>query len=297
MIISVASGKGGTGKTTVAVNLAAQIARMNSNERRADTWLVDCDVEAPNAALFLNPHIETEIDVTRLLPVIDNQKCTGCGRCVEICFSNALARVNQRVVFFRELCHACGSCALNCPESAISEQPEKIGYIQRGDNCHMGFASGSLDVGFSSPVPVIRDLKKWIITTHQQQTFILDASPGCSCPVVETLRGSDFALLVSEPTPFGYHDLRLVLMLVQYGMRIPCGVVINKSSGRDAIIEDLCRQYCVPVLMRIPLSREIAESYARGELLIDAFPDYAQRFEDCFLSIKKLIAHNRSDKK
>ena len=296
MIICVASGKGGTGKTTVAVNLALQIARNNARENGSETWLLDCDVEAPNAALFLNPSIETEKDVTRLLPVIDNEKCNACGRCVEVCFSNALALVNKQMLFFRELCHACGACTLNCPTGAISERDEKIGALQRGHTDGLLFAGGSLDVGFSSPVPVIRDLKKWAIPPSKaDQTFILDASPGCSCPVVEAIRGADFVLLVSEPTPFGPHDLELVLRLVQYGMRIPCGVVINKSSGEDAIIEDLCQQHAVPVLMRLPLSRAIAESYSRGDLLIDAFPDYAQRLETCYERIVQMVAQQKKE--
>ena len=288
MVITVASGKGGTGKTTIAVNLARVIAEENENP----TWLVDCDVEAPNAALFLQPVLEKEQAVERLLPLIDLDKCTGCGACVQICEYNALAVAGGKALFFKELCHACGSCTRSCPEGAISEAPEQVGVMQKGSSGALRFAQGILTVGFSSPTPVIRDLKKWILQPGQDADYILDASPGTSCPVVETMRGSDFALLVTEPTPFGLHDLKLVAALNEKGFHLPCGIVINKSGRGDEMIETFAAEKAIPILMRIPLSRDIAEAYARGTLLVDAQPQYAQEFANLYVKIRSLTTES-----
>ena len=287
MVITIASGKGGTGKTTVASNLAYVLAQ---TQKDAETWLIDCDVEAPNAALFLDPVYDSEQKVERLLPVIDQEACTACGVCVEICTYNALAVAGGKTLFFKELCHACGSCARNCPEGAISERPEEIGKLQKGMSGDLHFAHGALTIGFSSPPPVIRDLKKWVLDpSAETTTYILDASPGTSCPVVETMRGSDFALLVTEPTPFGLHDLKLVAELNEKEFQLPSGIVINKSGQNDAIIESFAAQKGIPILMRIPLSREIAESYSAGKLLVETQPQYTQKFTNIIAQIRSLI--------
>jgi len=276
MVITIASGKGGTGKTTIATNLAVSLMRAGS---RRSIQLVDCDVEEPNAGLFLNPVWENSKNVERLLPVFDQEKCSACEQCADICEYNAIAVVNGKVLFFKELCHACGSCVLNCPQGAIAETPEIVGKLEHGHHEKLLFSQGTLEIGFSSPVPVIRDLKKWALLPNEKETVsIIDASPGTTCPVVESLRGADAALLVTEPTPFGLHDLTLVAELVTKMDQKPIAVVINKSNDNDPIIEEFCLQKNIPILMRLPLSREIAHTYSKGQLVVDAFPQYQQQF-------------------
>lgn len=292
MIITIASGKGGTGKTTVAANLARVIAEIDSKM----AWLVDCDAEEPNAAIFLSPTLTDEKNVERLLPVIDAEKCTACGVCTEICVYNALAVAGGKTLFFKELCHACGSCARHCPEDAISEAPEEIGLLQKGTSGALHFAQGTLAIGFSSPVPVIRELKKWVIGKDHSDIYLLDSSPGTSCPVVETLRGSDFSLFVTEPTPFGLHDLKLVVELNAREFNLPSGIVINKSGKGDALIEEFAGDSNIPVLMRIPLSREIAELYSVGGLLVEAQPQYKVRFMQLFDAVTTLCAESEAGK-
>ena len=291
MIITVASGKGGTGKTTIATNLAWTISHMQEAEKKSPTWLIDCDVEEPNAALFIHPTFEKEKKVERQLPIINQDQCTGCGVCVDVCEYNALAVAGGKTLFFKELCHACGSCVLNCPEGAIHEISETIGVLQQGSSDSLKFAHGILEIGWSSPTPIIRDLKKWIIPKQPQlnSTYILDASPGTTCPVVESFRGADFALLVTEPTPFGLHDLALVAELIFKEFKIPPGIVINKSGRGDEIIEKFASEKKIPILMRVPLSRDIAEAYARGTLLVDAFPKYKGQFIDLHKKINEMI--------
>ena len=295
MIITIASGKGGTGKTTIATNLAWTITHAQEAEIKGATWLIDCDVEEPNAALFLHPAFEKDKKVERLLPVINQDQCIGSGICVDVCEYNAFARAGGKTLFFKELCHACGSCALNCPEGAIHETSETIGLIQKGSSDSLRFAHGILEIGFSSPTLVIRDLKKWAISQHPQpsSTYILDASPGTTCPVVESLRGADFALLVTEPTPFGLHDLSLVVDLIFKEFKIPTGIVINKSGLGDEIIEQFAEKNNIPILMRIPLSRDIAEAYARGKLLVEAFPQYKDQFITLYKKIGELIRERK----
>lgn len=297
MITAIASGKGGTGKTTIAANLAQSAAQQSSSNSSQPVYLLDCDVEAPNDALFLHPTFKEEKACTRLLPVFDQQACNGCGKCAQVCTSNAIAVTNGKVLFFKELCHACGSCTLNCPQAAIQEKPEIIGRLQSGRKGELNFAQGTLEIGFSSPVPVIRDLKKWALPADTLNADIfLDASPGCTCPVVETLRSADFALLVTEPTPFGLHDLKLVTQLAKQEMGLACGVVINKSGQQDSIIEDFCQSEDIPILMRLPLSRRIAESYAEGELLIEALPEYQQDFVQLNTRIRELASIKQRSK-
>ena len=290
MVITVASGKGGTGKTTIAVNLATSISRAKSGHTNRQIWLADCDVEAPNAALFLNPQIELQRPVKRMIPIILEEKCNGCGRCAEVCAYNAIAIAGGKAIVFKELCHACGSCAFQCPQDAITEIPESIGLIRSGLSGQLNFTEGILEIGFSSPVPVIRDLKKRVTSQAGNGTLIIrDASPGISCPVVESLRGSYFALLVTEPTPFGLHDLKLVIQLVRQNFNLPNGVVINKSDGLDEIISKYCDENEIPILMRIPLSRKIAKIYSRGDLLIDAMPEYQSQFIQLMETIEEMI--------
>lgn len=275
MRIVVASGKGGTGKTLVATSLALAAAE------QAQVTLLDCDVEAPNAALFLKPTLNRRVEAVSLIPEVDAGRCTLCGKCGKVCQYHAIAVLPQKVMVFRELCHGCGSCAVNCPEHAISEIPFAIGLLEFGRAGEMAFGQGTLNVGEAMATPVIRQLKKQAATVPAREATltILDAPPGTSCPVIETLRGADFALLVTEPTPFGLHDLKLAAEVARDVLRIPTGVVINKDGVGDEGVEVFCREAGIPVLLRIPLDRRIAEAYSDGVPLIHALPEYRPAFE------------------
>ena len=293
MRIAVASGKGGTGKTTVATSLALAL-------RAATTLVLDCDVEAPNAHLFLTPTFERRREVGILIPQVDESRCTSCGRCADICQFHAIAVMGQKTLVFPELCHGCGSCTLICPEQAISEELDVMGVLEAGPTPQgMYFARGVMNVGEPMAVPIIRKLKKWEIEANQPslfyddetsgwQTIILDAPPGTSCPVVESVRGADFVLLVTEPTPFGLHDLRLMTEVARE-LKIPAGVVINRDGIGDAEVDHFCAQAGLPILMRIPLDRAIGAGVAQGKPLVVVRPEYADRFRDLYHRIQDIV--------
>lgn len=289
MIIAIASGKGGTGKTTVAVNLALSLSADST-----DLLFLDCDVEEPNAHLFLNPTIERREEVGILIPEVDYDQCTFCGRCAEVCAYHALAVVKQNVLVFPELCHGCGSCALNCPEEAIHEVLNVTGVIEEGQSGDIRFAHGILNIGEAMAVPVIRELKKRI--GENSRIVILDASPGTACPVVETMRGADLVLMVTEPTPFGLHDLKLAVEVARDELRLPVGVVINRDEVGDWGVEDYCAAENIPILMRIPLDRRIAEAYSEGVPLVEALPEYRAKFVQLYLRIKDHISKDIKEK-
>lgn len=283
MIITVASGKGGTGKTTVAVSLALSLAEENP-------LFLDCDVEEPNAALFLNPTIEERRDVGQMIPTVDLETCTACGRCAEVCQFNAIAVVGENVLVFPELCHACGSCALNCPVEAITEELDVTGVIERGANGRITFAQGILNVGEAMAVPVIHQLKRWTIPSSTgERPVILDAPPGNACPVVESMQGADFVLLVTEPTPFGLHDLKQAVEVARDEMGLTVGVVINREGVGDQGVDVYCEAEGVPILMRIPIERRIAEAYSEGVPLVEALPAYRERFRTLYADIGRLV--------
>lgn len=284
MIITVASGKGGTGKTTIAASLALSLAA----EVIPPPLILDCDVEAPNAHLFLKPVLDEQQDVALLIPSIDETKCTYCGKCAEICQYHAIAVLGQKVLVFPQLCHGCGSCTAMCPEKAISEIPNRMGLIERGlTPAGISFAHGVLDVGEPMAVPIIRRLKKWALP-QSGQVVIRDAPPGTSCPVVETMRGSDYLLLVTEPTPFGLHDLRLAAEVARE-LGIPAGVIINRENSPYPALDEFCTENNLPVLMRIPLERTIAEGVAQGKTLVEIHPEYAESFQWMFIQIACLL--------
>ena len=287
MIIAIASGKGGTGKTTVATSLALSLPH------RPLTFL-DCDVEEPNAALFLHPTIETQERVGVLIPEILTDRCTYCGRCAEVCRYHAIAVVGQQVLVFAEMCHGCGSCTLNCPTAAIREVPNHIGSIETGHAGDIAFGHGILDVGQPMAPPIIRQLKRQAITPDRRQgTVIIDASPGTSCPVVESLRGADVALLVTEPTPFGLHDLRLAVEVARDELGLPVGVLINRAGAGDDGVEVFCAEQDIPIWLRIPLDRRIAEAYSEGIPLVQALPEYQGPFQEMYQRISKHVAASR----
>lgn len=282
MIISVASGKGGTGKTTIAVNLALAL------QPDHPVQFLDCDVEEPNARFFLKPRIEESREVFTPIPEIDDSRCTYCGKCAEVCACNALAVVKDAVLVFSELCHGCGACRLLCPETAIRETGKRIGVLESGRAGDIRFVHGRLDIGQAMSPPLIRALKKKM---DPSRTVVIDAPPGTSCPVIESLKRSEFCLLVTEPTPFGLHDLELAVGAAKE-MRIPCGVVINRASlgNGEGEVRKFCARGGIPVLMSIPFDRKIAEAYSRGQTIIEALPVYRTAFLELYESIGKLLS-------
>jgi len=267
MVIAVASGKGGTGKTTIAVGIAIVTARCQ---------LLDCDVEEPNAHLFLRPDItQTEV-VTIPVPQVDQARCTLCGHCGEACQFHAIAVMGRQVLVFPELCHGCGACALACPEAAIREVPRPVGVVESGSAGQIAFVQGRLNVGEPMATPVIRAVKAHLDSTR---LTIIDAAPGTACPVVEAVKGSDFCLLVTEPTPFGLSDLRMAVEVMEK-LHLASGVVINRSGEGDEATEEFCRSTGLPLLGRIPFDRRVAEAYAHGQHPVHVVPEFARRLED-----------------
>lgn len=257
MIISIASGKGGTGKTTLAVNLALSLK---------NAQLLDCDVEEPNAHLFIKPQIQAEIKTHIPVPEVDASKCTYCGKCSEVCAYHAIAVLpgsndqNGNLLIFPHLCHGCGACSLLCPQAAIKETDKEIGIIEIGQRGLLQFAHGRLNIGEAMSPPLIRQVKKYINPTR---TVIIDAPPGTSCPMISAVKGSDFCLLVTEPTPFGLNDLVLAVEVLRK-LKIPFGVVINRCDIGDGKVQAYCEEENIPILMQIPFSRAIAASYSQG---------------------------------
>ncbi|MFA5646278.1 MAG: ATP-binding protein [Candidatus Ratteibacteria bacterium] len=274
MILAVSSGKGGTGKTTVAVSLAYLL----SEEKQA-VRLLDCDVEEPNDHLFVQPVFHTTTEVTAMKPRVDLELCDGCGKCAEACHYQAIAVVKKKVLIFNELCHSCGVCTYVCPQKAISEHPEKIGSIRIGTGKNgFFFCDGLLNIGESLSPFVVGAVKKEI---DPSSINILDTAPGTACPVVEALENVDVALLVTEPTPFGLNDLKLAAAMA-ITMKIPTGIVINRSDGCDEIIESWSRESSIPILGRIPFRREYASTCSSGGILAEEHKELRPVFQGIY---------------
>lgn len=268
MKIAVASGKGGTGKTTVAVNLAWVLAA-----RGVAVQYLDCDVEEPNGHIFLKPQIESSAAVGISVPVVDEQKCTACRKCAEVCQYHAIAVLKKPLVF-PELCHGCGGCLLVCPTGAIREELRTIGVVETGSAGRVRFAQGRLNVGEAMSPPLIRAVKR---EAQSVGVVLLDAPPGTACPVVATVRGTDYVLLVTEPTPFGLNDLQLAMQTVRQ-LEVPCGVLVNRADVGDGRVRAYCEAEQIALLGELPDERGAAEAYSRGLLLVQALPEWQGRF-------------------
>lgn len=279
MIISVASGKGGTGKTLVATSLALSL------RDRDKVQLLDCDVEEPNDHIFLKPVITKSEAVRIPVPEIDEKKCTYCGKCVEVCAYHAIAVFPKNILVFPQLCHGCGACSYLCPEKAVNEVGREIGVVEWGHSNGVEFAHGKLNVGEAMPTPVIRRVKE---RANHDGIVIIDISPGTSCPVVESIKDSDFCLLVTEPTPFGLNDLALAVETVKK-LKVPCGVVINRAGVGDGKVEKYCLNENIPVLLTIPMDTEIARLYSRGTALVEGMPKWKECFLELFDRIQEIV--------
>ncbi len=278
MIISVASGKGGTGKTTVATNLALAIGK--------DAQLLDCDVEEPNAHLFIQPVFEHRHIITTPVPRIDMTACSLCGQCTQLCQYKAIVQIADQVLVFDELCHSCGGCQAVCPESAISEKDRELGCLELGYRDGLSFIHGRLRVGETMAPPLIQAVRSQV---NAAKVIIIDAPPGTSCPVITAMKNTDFVLLVTEPTPFGLHDLKLAVEAVKR-LGIAHGLIINRADIGDRRVHEYARHENVPLLMDIPFDRNIAEIYARGEMLVEVLPQWQAFFQDLYLRIVELTA-------
>ena len=283
MIISIASGKGGTGKTTLAVNLALSISNVQ---------ILDCDVEEPNSHIFIKPKIRKKEPIFIPIPKIDEAKCNHCGKCAQVCAYNAIAVLDSKTLVFPDLCHGCGSCSYFCPQGAIKEVNKEIGCVEIGSKGELQFVHGKLNIGEMMAPPLIKAVKKYISAEggsasggNPTKTSIIDAPPGTSCPVIESVRGSDFCILVTEPTPFGLNDLILAVEVVKI-LNIPFGVVINRSDLGNKDTDGYCGKENIPILMRIPFKKEIAVAYSKGLLVVEALPEYKKSFQELFRRIK-----------
>ena len=277
MKLAIASGKGGTGKTTLSVALALSAGR--------GVHYLDCDVEEPNGRLFLNPSIDSVETVSVPVPEVDRSFCTGCGDCSDICQFNAIVSLGDYAIVFPELCHSCGGCMRVCPDEAITEVPHPIGTLTRGQAGRVSFTQGALDVGNAMSPPLIR-----AVTAHIKpgELSIIDCPPGTSCPMITTVRDADFVLLVTEPTPFGLHDLQIAVETVRE-LKLPFAVIINRVDEIDNCVENYCAQEDIEVIFRIPENRDIAEAYSRGESLISAAPGFKSELNNMLLDIEARV--------
>jgi len=277
-IMAVASGKGGTGKTTVATNLAMAAAATGH-----EAAYVDCDVEEPNGHLFLNPRFLDRRTVHVPVPAVDPEKCTACGACGEICQFSAILVIAGQVMTFENMCHGCGGCRLVCPAGAIAETGREIGVVEEGRADGVGFVHGRLKVGEAMSPPLIRAVRS---AADHKGLQIIDAPPGTSCPVITAIRGVDFAVMVTEPTPFGLHDLDLALGMVRE-LGLPHAVVVNRAVAGNNLARDFCRERGVRILAEIPDDRRVATAYSRGEMAFAAVPGYREHFTALLTAIEK----------
>ena len=273
MRISVASGKGGTGKTTVAVNMALSLD---------NTQYIDCDVEEPNGHLFLKTDTSKTYPVNVIIPKIDENKCSFCGKCAEVCEYNAIARLPSTVLVYKELCHGCGSCIYFCPEKAMTEAERQIGIIEKGTANSINFVYGKLNIGEPMAPPLIEQV---LGNVNKNSTIIIDSPPGTSCPMVQSVKDSDYVVLVTEPTLFGLNDLKLAADVVAK-LNKPFSVIINKSTEDDIIVEKFCNENNIPIFMKIPFDRKIAHLYSMGIPIVTRDESVKNDYKNLFNKIK-----------
>jgi MinD superfamily P-loop ATPase len=280
--ISILSGKGGTGKTTIAVNMALSLDNVQ---------LLDADVEEPNDYIFISPEIinkESE-SVMRLIPVVDDDKCTACRKCVDFCEYNALAMMLDNVLVFEEVCHSCGGCKIVCPEDAITEKEKELGKIRHDEQKDLDFWQGELNTGEEKAVPVIEKLKTKI---NYNKKVIIDSPPGTTCPTIEAIADTDYTLVVTEPSPFGVHDLNMVVEMLK-NVNQPFAVIINRAEeDSNYLIEDYCRENDIQIVMKLPFSRKIAELYSRGETFLEEIEGWESKFKDLYKDIVEEVKNN-----
>jgi MinD superfamily P-loop ATPase len=284
MIVSIASGKGGTGKTTIAANLAIALG--------SKVQLLDCDVEEPNAHLFLNPEMVGRKTVFSWVPEVNHKLCNLCGKCAKICRFSAITLVGKTILTFPQLCHDCGGCKLVCPAAAIEDGKRELGEIEQGHRNGISFYHGRLRVGEAMSPPLIKQVR---VFARPGWNTIIDAPPGTSCPVITAIKGVDFVLLVTEPTPFGLHDLKLAVEAVK-SLGIPCGLVINRCDIGDDQVIRYAEQEQIPILMQIPFDRQIAELYAKGKLVSEGDLAWQNKFLALFRSIESVVANREKNK-
>jgi MinD superfamily P-loop ATPase len=280
MKIAVASGKGGTGKTTIATNLACSIARTGRKVQ-----YLDCDVEEPNGHIFLKPDIRKTQAVTVDVPQVDLKKCTGCGKCSDICQYSAIVHLkDNNVLTFEQLCHSCGGCLRVCPADAIKPKPLNIGDVELGKSGDINFVHGKLRIGNVRTVSLIKEVKRYI----EEDCFsILDVPPGTSCPVVEAVKGVDYVLLVTEPTPFGLNDLKLAVGLVRE-MNLPFAIIVNRHGIGNEEVEEYCKAESIEIALKLPDDRRIAEVYSSGRIIMDVLSEYSKEFSELYEYIRSV---------
>ncbi len=283
MKIAIASGKGGTGKSTVALNLAYML----SNDYKIS--LLDCDVEEPNCYLFLKPQFTDREKICIIVPEFDNDKCKGCGKCVRLCQFNCLALVNNKIVSFPELCHGCGGCKLVCPFNAVIESQREVGFVEYAQMDNLNFIHGKLRISEAMSPPLIKQVKKFADKLNDSALQIIDCPPGTTCPVIASTEDVDYTFMVTEPTPFGLNDLKLAVAMIKE-LSIPFSIIINRSSAEnDHIIETYAQENNIKIITKIPDSIEAARIYSKGELILKHMPEFKNHFEPLSLLIKDLI--------
>ena len=288
MKIAIASGKGGTGKTTIATNLACSIARTAKVVQ-----YLDCDVEEPNGHIFLKPDIDQTQSVTIGVPEVDNKLCDGCGKCGQLCQYSAIICLKDKPLVFEQLCHSCGGCMLVCPTGAIKEKPKEVGFTDFGSANGVKFGQGRLKIGDIHSPSIIKKVKDNALT---EGTVIIDAPPGTSCPVIEAIKGSDFVLLVTEPTPFGLNDLKLAVGMVRE-LKIPFAVVVNRSDPDERMINQYCRDENIDIIFEVVDDRRIAEAYSVGKMIVDVLPEYNKEFTFLYESVSKKLKGWENEKR
>jgi MinD superfamily P-loop ATPase len=280
MNIAIASGKGGTGKTTISMSLASYYA-----DKNISVAILDCDVEEPNVNLFLQAQVTEEVRTTVLIPQVDNSLCTGCGKCGEICEYSAIVLIKGKPLVLKEMCHSCGGCFLVCPEKAITEVKRETGIVELGEISGIEYAGGRLNISEAISPPLIKDVKEYY---PEAEIRLLDSPPGTSCPVIESVRGCDFLLLVSEPTPFGLNDLKLAAEMAR-AMKLPFGIVENRASAGNTSLKNFCKNESIPLIASIPNTREIAVRYSRGDSVSYIKEKYSSELEKIAVHIDNTV--------